>query len=144
MLNLDMEKVYMRKFFAILVLMLVPSVFATNQMLATTNVVNPVTIPQNIAFENCTKIFAINSEKLYYLTLAAISANNFIIEELQTSDGYIIFSVNNNKYIATIAEVDSNNSILKITPCNNIYNFPPGIIINIFKYIDINLNVIIK
>ena len=34
---------------------------------------------------------------------------------------------------------DEKNAILKITPCNNIYKFPPGIVTNTFKYIDLNL-----
>ena len=100
--------------------------------------------PQNISFETCTKMFAINKEKLFYLTLGAVNANRFSIDEIQTQNGYIIFSAANNKYLATISGIDASNSILKITPCNNIYFFPPGILINMFKYIDINLNTEIK
>ena len=100
----------------------------------------PITVPQNIMFENCTKIFAVNKEKLFYLTLSSISANRFLVDEVQTSNGYVIFTANHNKYLATIAGVDSANAILKITPCNNVYNFPPGIVLNTFKYIDLNLN----
>ena len=99
---------------------------------------NPLTVPQNIYFEQCTKIYGTNQETLFNLTLASISANRFKVEEIQSSSGYIIFGVNRNKYLATIAKVDNTNSILKITPCNNIYNFPPGILTNIFKYIDLN------
>ena len=73
------------------------------------------------------------------MTLASISANKFSIDEIQTANGYIIFTANRNKYLATIAKVDNSNSILKITPCNNIYNFPPGIITNTFKYIELNV-----
>ena len=101
--------------------------------------VNPQTVSQNIMFENCTKIFGINQEKLFYLTLASISANRFIVDEIQSAHGYIIFSANRNKYLATISKVDRTNAILKITPCNNVYNFPPGIITNTFKYIDLKL-----
>ena len=104
----------------------------------------PITQPQNIAFETCTKMFAVNKEKLFYLTLSAITANRFSVDEIQTYNGYIIFSAANNKYLATIAGIDANNAILKITPCNDIYFFPPGILINMFKYIDLNLNTEIK
>lgn len=101
---------------------------------------NPVNaVVQNITFMNCSKIFQANQEKLFYLTLAAISANKFNIDEMQTAGGYIIFSANKNKYLATIAKVDNTNSILKITPCNNTYNFHPGIVTNTFKYIDLNI-----
>lgn len=103
-----------------------------------------ITTPQNIAFETCTKMFAVNKEKLFYLTLGAISANKFTVDEIQTNNGYIIFTAAKNKYLATVAGVDSSNSVLKITPCNDIYFFQPGIIINMFKYIDLNLNVEIK
>lgn len=103
-----------------------------------------ITQPQNVAFEICTKMFNVNKEKLYYLTLGAVSANKFRVDEIQTENGYIIFSVGKNKYLATISGIDAENSILKITPCNEIYFFPPGIIINMFKYIDLNLNTEIK
>ena len=126
----------MKKFFVFLALLAgLPFVFANEA---------PLTTPQNITFENCTKIFAVDKEKLFYLTLASLSANRFLIDEVQTSNGYVIFTVNRNQYLATIAGVDSANAILKITPCNNVYNFPPGIITNTFKYIDLNLNTDIK
>ena len=104
----------------------------------------PITQPQNIAFEHCTKMFEVNKEKLFYLTLAAVNANRFAIEEIQTSNGYITFIAANNKYLATIAGIDANNSILKITPCNDIYFFPPGVILGMFKYVGMNINTEIK
>lgn len=104
----------------------------------------PITQPQNVAFEACTRMFAINKEKLFYLTLGAVNANRFNIEEIQTQNGYIIFSAANNKYLATIAGIDAQNSILKITPCNDIYIFPPGVLIGMYKYIELNLNTDIK
>ena len=104
----------------------------------------PVTVPQNIKFEDCSKMFAVNKDKLFYLTLGSITANKFTVEEIQTENGYIIFTAAKNQYLATIGMIDSSNAILKITPCNNIYYFQPGIIINIFKYINLNLNTDIK
>ena len=103
-----------------------------------------LTQAQNISFEYCTKMFPVNKEKLFYLTLAAVGANKFSIDEIQTHNGYVIFSAANNKYLATVAGIDANNSILKITPCNDIYFFPPGIILGMFKYIDLNINTEIK
>ena len=105
---------------------------------------NPLVVPQNIAYEHCTKMFTVNKEKLFYLTLGAISANRFDIQEIQTNNGYIIFSAVNNNYLATIAGIDAENSILKITPCNDIYYFQPGILVNMFKYIELNVNTEIK
>lgn len=133
----------MKKVILFLALLLIPTAFAAEQP-RPANPTPPITVPQNIMFQNCTKIFAVNKEKLFYLTLASLSANRFIVDEIQTANGYIIFTVNRNKYLATVASVDSANSILKITPCNNVYNFPPGILLNTFKYIDLNLNTEIK
>lgn len=106
--------------------------------------------PQNIPFESCTKMFggtganAVNKEKLFYLTLGAISANRFTVEEIQTEYGYIIFKAAKQKYLATVAEIDNNNSVLRITPCNNVYFFQPGILVNIYKYIELNKGMVIK
>ena len=131
----------------VLFLILFFAICPANAELAQTTVQSeqpPITVPQNIAFENCTKMFGVNKEKLFYLTLGAISANRFEVEEIQTTNGYIIFTAAKNKYLATVSGIDSANSILKITPCNNIYFFPPGILINMYKYIDLNLNTEIK
>ena len=103
------------------------------------SVMPSLTTPQTVDFEQCTKIFeGVNKEKLFYLTLGAINANKFGINEIQTNNGYIIFTAAKNKYLATVAGIDDKNSILKITPCNNIYYFQPGIVINMFKYIELN------
>ena len=125
----------------LLILLFIINILSVN---AEENITQPaitqsITQPQNIDFENCTKMFAVNKEKLFYLTLAGITANKFTIDEIQTSNGYIIFSQANNKYLATIAGIDGMNSILRITPCNNIYIFPPGILLGMYKYIDLNL-----
>lgn len=34
--------------------------------------------------------------------------------------------------------MDSSRTLLKITPTNNVYYFPPGVVLNIFKYVDVN------
>lgn len=137
----------MKKIVFILCLIICLPVFANTsvQNISQSQVQQPqITTPQNIAYENCTKMFAVNKEKLFYLTLGAISANNFIVEEIQSENGYIIFYAAKNKYLATIAGIDGQNSILKITPCNEIYVFPPGVLINMYKYIELNLNTEIK
>lgn len=129
----------MKQFILILCILLTTCVFAEEVIVQPNQPVNQSITPQDVAFTNCTKIFSINQEKLFYLTLASISANRFNIDEIQSAHGYIIFSANRNKYLATISKIDKTNSILKITPCNNIYNFPPGVITNTFKYIDLNV-----
>ena len=99
---------------------------------------------QNINYEDCTKIFNIGKERLFYLSIGAINANKFKLEEIQTQNGYLIFSTGKNKYLATVAGIDNENSVLKITPCNNLYYFQPGIITNIYQYIDLNKDTELK
>ena len=98
------------------------------------------TTPQFVAFNQCSKIYPVNSEKLFYETLSAISANKFTIKEIQSRNGYIMFSCGNKIFITTIATVDNTHSIIKVSPCDNNYFFPPGIISNIYKYLDLSFN----
>lgn len=102
--------------------------------------VQSLVTPQNVAFEYCNKIFNVSDERLFYLTIASINANKFRIDEIQTKSGYILFTAANKQFLANIAELDSKRSILKITPANNIYYFPLGIVVNLFKYIELNLD----
>ena len=98
-----------------------------------------LTIPQTVSYDNCTKTYYIPSEKLFYLTLASISANRFEIKEMQSKTGYILFKAAGKEFLATVVYYGLNKSMLKITPTNNNYYFAPGIVLNIFKYIDLNL-----
>ena len=112
-------------------------------------IVKPVTsnsqiVPQNIDLTICNKIFKVDAQKLFYLTLASVNANKFKIDEIKSKNGYIVFSAAEKQYLASIINIDANNSMLKITPCNNIYYFPSGIVQNMFKYIELNTNMNIQ
>ncbi len=95
---------------------------------------------QNVPFENCTKVFNTDNTSLFYLTIAAINANRFDITEIQSESGYIMFTAVNKQFLANISNVNTNQGMLKITPADGSYYFQPGICLNIFKYIDLNLN----
>lgn len=95
---------------------------------------------QNVSFEQCTKIFKVDSENLFYLTISAINANRFNITEIQSKTGYILFNAVGKEFLANIVKIDDKRSILRITPVNNVYYFQPGIVLNIFKYIELNIN----
>lgn len=97
-------------------------------------------VPQQIGYEYCNKIFKIDGHKLFYLTLAGLNANRFAINEIQSKSGYVLFSVAQRQFLASVVNIDTKTSMLKITPCNNIYYFPIGIVQNMFKYIELNLN----
>ena len=81
---------------------------------------------QNVPFEQCTKIFNIDAE------------NRFQIDEIQSKTGYILFNAVNKEFLASVVKLDSKNSLLRVTPANNVYYFQPGIVLNLFKYIELN------
>lgn len=100
--------------------------------------VQSLVTPQNVDFEYCNKIFNINVEKLFYLTIASINANKFKIDEIQTKSGYILFTAADKQFLANVASLDDKRAILKVTPADNIYYFPLGVVVNLFKYIELN------
>jgi len=108
----------------------------TNTTIPTT--VSP-TVPQTISFEKCIKKYEIPVNNLYFLTLASINANKFTINEIQSKNGYILFTAANRQFLASVNRVDSKSAILKIVPADNNYYFPLGILTNLYKYIDLNL-----
>ena len=88
---------------------------------------------------DCIKTFPVGFEKLYYLTLAGMNQYNYKIKEMQTKSGFIIFTDNNNKtFLASIIYVSSTKSMLKLTPCDNTYNFTVHTPTNMFNYIEAN------
>ncbi len=95
---------------------------------------------QNVTFDNCTKVFNTDNSSLFYLTIAAINANRFDIDEIQSNSGYILFTAVNKQFLATISNVNTSQGLLKITPVDGSYYFQPGICSNIFKYIDLNIS----
>lgn len=99
-----------------------------------------LTTPTNVAFTDCTRTYNVSSEKLYFLALNSISANRFETRELQSKMGYILFKAAGREFLVTVAYYSPTKSILKITPANNNYYFAPGIVYNIFKYIDLYLD----
>lgn len=95
---------------------------------------------QNVHFENCYKVFNTDNVSLFHLTIAAINANRFNIDEIQSKSGYILFTAVNKQFLASVSNVNTNQGMLRITPADNNYYFQPGIILNIFKDIELNLS----
>lgn len=121
-----------------------PPLKTTLPMNVATSTATQAVQPQSVDFANCNKFFRLGSQKLFFLTLAAVNANRFKIDEIQSQSGYILFSVAQRQFLASVVTVDSKNSMLKITPCNNVYYFPIGIVQNMFKYVELNVNLPIE
>jgi hypothetical protein len=93
---------------------------------------------QNVNYDNCYRVFDTDHVTLLYLTIAGINANRFTVDEVQTKSGYILFTAVNKQFLAMVSNVNTNQAMLRITPADNNYYFQPGIVLNIFKYIEIN------
>jgi len=128
-----MERTIKKFLITMIILVSGSCVFAENGMSLSTLVT-----PQNIDYNICTRNYILTPEKLFYMAIASINANRFTIEEIQSKTGYILFTAVNKQYLASVVKVDANKSMLRITPTSNNYFFAPGIVLNIFRYIDLN------
>jgi len=95
---------------------------------------------QNVKYQDCIKVFNTDNVHLLYLTIASINANRFKIDEIQSRTGFVLFSAVGKQFLASISNVNTNQGMLKITPVDDNYYFQPGIVTNIFKYIELNLD----
>lgn len=95
---------------------------------------------QNVPYENCYKVFNTDNNNLFFLTLAAINANRFNIREIQSKSGYIMFDAVNKPFLATVVNVNKNQGMLRITPVDGNYYFQPGVVLNIFKFVELNVD----
>ena len=129
-----MERI-IKVFFAILLLFGISTpVFANGDEMSLSTLITA----QNVHYENCYKVFNTDHVTLFYLTIAAINANRFTIDEIQSKSGYVLFTAVNKQFLAMVSNVNTNQAMLRITPADNNYYFQPGIVLNIFKYIEIN------
>ena len=103
--------------------------------------INTLITAQDVKFQDCIKVFNTDNVNLFYLTISAINANRFNIDEIQSRSGYILFTAVGKQFLATVSNVNTNQGMLKIVPADENYYFQPGIVSNIFKFIDINLKV---
>lgn len=95
---------------------------------------------QDVKSQDCIKVFNTDNVHLLYLTITAINANKFKIDEIQSRNGYILFTAVGKQFLASISNVNTNQGMLKIAPVDGIYYFQPGIVLNIYKYIELNLS----
>ena len=129
-----MERIIKLLFTTLLVLMLGASNVWSEESMSLSTMVTP----QNVDYNLCTRNYILTSEKLFYMAIASINANRFTIDEIQSKTGYILFTAVGRQYLASVVKVDSSKSMLRITPTSNNYFFAPGIVLNVFRYIDLN------
>ena len=90
-------------------------------------------------FENCVKTYNTSVDNLFYLTLSAINAANYKIDEMQSRTGLISFAAGGKTLLVSITQINSNTSMIKITPADNSYAFSPVIPDRIFNYLTNNI-----
>ena len=129
-----MERTIKLLFTTLLVLMLGASNVWSEESMSLSTMVTP----QNVDYNLCTRNYILTSEKLFYMAIASINANRFTIDEIKSKTGYILFTAVGRQYLASVVKVDSSKSMLRITPTSNNYFFAPGIVLNVFRYIDLN------
>jgi len=100
--------------------------------------VTSLVTPQNVDFKICTRTYIMPAEKLFYMAIASAKENKFTVDEIQSKSGYILFTAVGKQYLASVVKIDDKKTMLKITPTNNNYFFAPGIVLNFFRYIDLN------
>ncbi len=94
---------------------------------------------QNVNYQDCIKVFNTDNVHLLYLTIASVNANHFKIDEIQSRSGFVLFTAVGKQFLASVSNVNTNQGMLRITPVDDNYYFQPGIVTNIFKYIELNL-----
>ena len=90
-------------------------------------------------FENCVKTYNTSVDNLFYLTLAAINANNYKVDEIQSRTGLISFVSGSKTLLVSITQIDTKSSMIRITPADNSYAFSPAIPERIFNYLNNNI-----
>ena len=100
-----MERI-IRLFLLVLVLCFssVQTSFAAGEQMSLSTLITA----QNVHYENCTKVFNTDNVSLFYLTVAAINANRFTIDEIQSKSGYILFTAVNKQFLASVSNVNTN------------------------------------
>ena len=115
---------------------LIQPVFAEGEQMSLSTLITS----QNVQYENCYRIYNTDNVSLFFLTLAAINANRFTVNEIQSKSGYILFTAVNKQFMASVSNVNKNQGLLRITPADGSYFFQPGIVLNIFKFIELNVD----
>lgn len=118
------------------------NVFADENILATNIPVTPQGVQiTRTAINQCYDTVGMNSEQLFYLTLATLNKMNYKVKEVQSKTGTVLFQAYSREFLVTIADKDSNSTFIKILPTDSNYSFSPAIVQNIFGFLKENSNV---
>ena len=87
--------------------------------------------------DECYKIYSIDADNLFMASLNVLSSSNkYQISEIQTKNGYILFSTGNKYYLLTVTRRYKNQSEVKILPQNSDYSQGSTVATTIFNLLD--------
>ncbi len=94
---------------------------------------------------SCEKNFGLNADELYLLTLSILNGTGqFMVEEIQSKNGYILFSINEQKYIAQISKINSLSSNIKILSATSDYTKGTNVQKMVFDALNLNIKNTLK
>ena len=87
--------------------------------------------------DECYKIYPIDADNLFMASLNVLSNNSrFEISEIQTKNGYILFTTGSKYYLLTVTRRYKNQSEVKILPQNSDYSQGSSVAVSIFRLLD--------
>jgi len=87
--------------------------------------------------DECYKIYPKDADTLFMSAISAIASNSkFEISEIQTKNGYILFSYGAKYYLLTLTKRYKNQTEIKVLPQNSEYNQGSMVTQTIFSLID--------
>ncbi len=87
---------------------------------------------------NYYKLYPIAADNLYMIALSALSSNDrFNVVEIQTKNGYILFSANSKFYLLTVTKRYQNQTEIKVLPQNSDFSDTLETVKSVFTMIDI-------
>ncbi|MGN0197622.1 MAG: hypothetical protein ACI4B8_06470 [Candidatus Gastranaerophilaceae bacterium] len=123
------------------------SVPVNTKIIAAAPSATTVVTPQHAAqatrtmVSQCSDTIGMNSEQLFYLTLAALNKMNYKITEVQSKTGTVLFQAYSREFLITIADKGANSTFIKILPADSNYSFSPALVQNIFGFLKANSTV---
>ena len=87
--------------------------------------------------DECYKIYPKDADDLFMASLNVLSnSNKFEISEIQTKNGYILFSTGNKYYLLTVTRRYKNHSEVKVLPQNSDFSQGSAIATTIFNLLN--------
>lgn len=92
-----------------------------------------------ISLSDYIKYYSYSYADTFTSALSALSTNNIAISSFNSSKGQVKAKVYNKELFILVAAVKNNETLVRITPTDGIYNISPDIVNNIFQNIKLEL-----